>query len=490
MTRVDFTLNDSPVSWEGPALARLLDVLRDELGCTGVKCGCREGECGTCSVLLDGALVNSCLVAMGAVTGRTVLTIEGYRRSERFAALDTAYARHGAVQCGDCTPGMILASEALLASNPHPSEEQIRTALSGNLCRCTGYNSIVAAVSDAARDGGSLWELPGEKSVAQAGSGLPLAGSGDAVVSDAGAAAGDSDVAVSGASATPTPSATAAAPPAALTLSDALRLRDEQQALPYAGGTDLMVAGASAASAGKDAAATQAALFLNNIPELKGIREDAENLYIGAACTYSQLLDDPRTPAVLREAISQIAAPAIRNVATIGGNIANASPKADSALILYAADAQLRLQSAHGQRDVALGDFIRGRGQTSLGPDELLCEIILPKAHLGNYRYQKIGARKALAISRVSFVGLFAEEDGVIKHLAVAFGAVADTVIRRPEIDASLIGCTLAEARERKDAWLAAWEDAIVPVAGRVSAEYRKTVCLNLLRAFISEQLG
>lgn len=157
MDAIRFTLNGKPVCHEGSATARLLDVLRGTYGCTSVKCGCKEGECGACAVLLDGMLANSCCVAMGAVDGREVTTLEGYRHTARFAALDKAFADAAAVQCGFCTPGMVLAAEALLARNPHPDEDDIRLALSGNLCRCTGYNAIVHAVQAAAREGDGLW---------------------------------------------------------------------------------------------------------------------------------------------------------------------------------------------------------------------------------------------------------------------------------------------------------------------------------------------
>ena len=157
MDSIPFTLNGQPVSHAGDATARLLDVLRDSYACTSVKCGCREGECGACAVLIDGVLANSCCVAVGAIAGRKVTTLEGYRESARFAVLDRAFADVAAVQCGFCTPGMVLAAEALLSHNPHPDEEEIRLALSGNLCRCTGYNAIVEAVQRAAREGNGLW---------------------------------------------------------------------------------------------------------------------------------------------------------------------------------------------------------------------------------------------------------------------------------------------------------------------------------------------
>lgn len=157
MSDLRFVLNGREVSHAGSAADRLLDVLRDVHRCTSVKCGCGEGECGACAVLVDGLLHNSCCVAMGAVAGREVTTLEGYRETARFAALDRAFADVAAVQCGFCTPGMVLAAEALLADNPHPSDDDIREGLSGNICRCTGYNAIVAAVRNAARDGEGLW---------------------------------------------------------------------------------------------------------------------------------------------------------------------------------------------------------------------------------------------------------------------------------------------------------------------------------------------
>lgn len=154
---IEFVLNNEKVKSTSNANERLLDVLRDEYHLTGVKCGCKEGECGACSVILDGKLVNSCLVAIGRIQGRSVLTIEGYSKTEKFKVLDAAYAAVGAVQCGFCTPGMVLASECILAKNPNPTEEDIRVGISGNLCRCTGYNAIIEAVQIAAKEGKGLW---------------------------------------------------------------------------------------------------------------------------------------------------------------------------------------------------------------------------------------------------------------------------------------------------------------------------------------------
>lgn len=154
---VKFILNGQQVEFHGSKTIRLLDVLRNEFSLTGPKEGCGEGECGACSVLIDGKLVNSCIVAIGSLEGANIVTIEGLRDTEHFRILEQAFSKAGAVQCGFCTPGMIMAAEALLTSNPTPTIEEIREGISGNLCRCTGYNMIVEAVHIASSQGAGLW---------------------------------------------------------------------------------------------------------------------------------------------------------------------------------------------------------------------------------------------------------------------------------------------------------------------------------------------
>lgn len=130
----------------------LLDVLRYELGLTGVKEGCGNGNCGSCTVLLDGEPVNSCLVLIGEVEGKEITTIEGLAQDNELHPLQQAFIDEGAVQCGFCTPGMILNAKALMDSNPQPTEQEVRTHISGNLCRCTGYDKIVRAILKTATD--------------------------------------------------------------------------------------------------------------------------------------------------------------------------------------------------------------------------------------------------------------------------------------------------------------------------------------------------
>jgi aerobic carbon-monoxide dehydrogenase small subunit len=148
---LNFTVNKKPVKVDVTAGVNLLTVLRDTLHLTGTKEGCGIGECGACSVLLDGKLVNSCLTLALQANGREVITIEGVRAPDGGPNdLQQAFIDQGAVQCGFCTPGMVLAGEALLAVNPAPSRTEIREAISGNLCRCTGYQQIVDAIETAA----------------------------------------------------------------------------------------------------------------------------------------------------------------------------------------------------------------------------------------------------------------------------------------------------------------------------------------------------
>ena len=152
---IEFFVNGMPVLVQADPMKRLLDILRENLSMAGTKEGCGEGECGACSVLMDGRLVNSCLIPMAQVEGTRVETIDGLRESAAGQILSEAFAEAHSVQCGFCTPGMMMATLALLKGNPDPTEGEIRLALSGNICRCTGYDMIIDGVMLAAR---RAWE--------------------------------------------------------------------------------------------------------------------------------------------------------------------------------------------------------------------------------------------------------------------------------------------------------------------------------------------
>ena len=152
---ISFTVNGERKTVRAHPMERLLDILRQQFQLTGTKEGCGEGECGSCAVLMDGILVNSCLVPVLQAAGSNVVTIEGLAAGETLHVLQEAFLECGGAQCGICTPGMILAAVHLLNETPEPTVEEIREGLSGNLCRCTGYSQIVDAVAEAARHGTS-----------------------------------------------------------------------------------------------------------------------------------------------------------------------------------------------------------------------------------------------------------------------------------------------------------------------------------------------
>lgn len=261
-------------------------------------------------------------------------------------------------------------------------------------------------------------------------------------------------------------------------LKEALEIRSSENVTPYCGGTDLMIENKEGATY----------LFLNKVPEMKKIVEDNDYIRIGAACTFTEVLNSSIVPKLMKEAVSRIAAPAIRNIGTMGGNIGNGSAKADSVLIEYVSDAKVVVASKDRSRIAPIDEFYKGRKQLDLKKDELIVEILLPKTGLDNYYYKKVGARNALAISRVSFAGIIKMDGDIIKDIAIAFGAISGTVLRFKEVEKLFVGKTLFEAKGMKDKFISEYEKKIVPTKGRVSSEYRKAVCLNLLKDFLTEK--
>ncbi|MGE0130051.1 MAG: (2Fe-2S)-binding protein [Blastocatellales bacterium] len=151
--KIMFQVNGVEREINAPPMKRLLDALREDLRLTGTKEGCGEGECGACSVIVDGEVINSCLVPVCQARGASILTVEGLARDGRLDPLQQAFMECGAAQCGICTPGMLIAARSLLDINPHPTRAEIKEAIAGNLCRCTGYSKIIDAIEQAPKAG-------------------------------------------------------------------------------------------------------------------------------------------------------------------------------------------------------------------------------------------------------------------------------------------------------------------------------------------------
>jgi len=154
LKEINLTVNNQPYRLSVLPWRTLLEVIREDLGLTGTKEGCGLGECGACTVLMDGQAVNSCLVLAAEADGKEITTVEGLADGDKLHPLQQAFVDHGGLQCGFCTPGMILSAKALLDKNPHPTEEEIKQGIAGNLCRCTGYAKIIESIKAAAENTG------------------------------------------------------------------------------------------------------------------------------------------------------------------------------------------------------------------------------------------------------------------------------------------------------------------------------------------------
>ncbi|MDN3015629.1 xanthine dehydrogenase family protein subunit M [Paenibacillus sp. BSR1-1] len=254
-----------------------------------------------------------------------------------------------------------------------------------------------------------------------------------------------------------------------------------------AGGTDVMVLHKS--RRGVPPKILKSVVFIDHLSELKQVNQNQKDLHIGACCTYSELLEHALIPVALKNAIKSIAAPAIRNRGTLGGNICNASPAGDTLPLLYVYNAKLRLRSVNGERIVAINDFIQGPRRVQRDPNEIVTEIILPSvleedAHVV---FEKVGNRNADAIAKVGFAGYIRINDARIEDVRFAFGAVGPTMVRSLNIEKKLVGKTLPLADSDIAEIVADFDKIIRPIDDqRSTAVYRKIVALNLLRYFLS----
>ena len=483
------TVNGRAVEVEGPDGRRLLDVLRVDLGLTGTKEGCGEGECGACSVLLDGAIANSCLVPLCQAAGTDIRTVEGLETDDRLHPLQAAILETGGVQCGICTPGILMAGAAFLASGDTPTDAAIREAIAGNLCRCTGYMRIVDAIGLAATtwDGARGTGAAVRPTAAGLLPAMPVATQRSSGATAALPTADEATVALAAMAAPEDGAADPRTSPRAL--DDALRLLAEGGLRPIAGGTDLMVGlGAGAAA--------PPFLDLSRLEELRGIRlereADTDLLVLGALTTYAEMrrskLVAARLPA-LAEAAAGVGAAQIQSRGTIGGNIVNASPAGDMLPILLATDATILLAGPGGPRSVAAASFWTAYRTTALATDELVVGVRIPLPAGRVVRFRKVGGRRALAIGKVVVAAAWRLDDGCWRDVRVAAGSVAPTPIRATAAEAVLEGARATlETIDRAAAIVAA---EITPIDDvRSTAAYRREVTGRVLRRMLLDAIG
>lgn len=271
-------------------------------------------------------------------------------------------------------------------------------------------------------------------------------------------------------------------------LKEALQSIENGDKTILAGGTDLMVR--KKRWSGVIPNFEKPVVFIGNIAELKELKLQRENIIIGAGCTFTDLIESDIVPEFIKTSALNVASPAIRNIATIGGNICNASPAADILPPFYAAQAILVIESLNSRREIPVENFIKGPGKTDLKPNEILTEIIIPNKVFNRAMYKKVGTRKATALSKLSFTALADIQAGYIKDIRMAFGAVAPTVVKSLELEDSLKGLTKDDAVKMLPEILEGYSKIIRPIDDqRSTAIYRKSVSLNLIEDFIKNNL-
>ena len=443
----------------------LLDILRDDLGLTGTKDGCREGDCGACMVLLGVAqpngisyrTVNSCLLPLGDVAGRHVVTIEGLIQTD-LSPIQRALIEEGAIQCGYCTPGLVVALTGFLLRGVPISADHGIAALGGNICRCTGYVAIRRAIGRLCDRFSNL--EPSERHSSPARIAALVAGG--------------------------------ILPRYFLDVPDRLkslstdaegRATEEEPAVRssvlVAGGTDLFVTRADEL---RDAELT----FLSRREDLQRIHIEGDSCRIGAATLLTAIEASPiirRLLPDLSRHFGRIASVSIRNRATLAGNIVNASPAGDLSVIFLALNATVVLGRGNQQRDVLLRDFFRGYKVLDIAADEMVKEIRFPVLDATTrFHFEKVGRREHLDIASVNSAIRLRIRDELIVEAHMAAGSVAPVPLYLQKTAAFLRGQPISAATARAAAAVAGSE--ISPISDvRGSAEYKRALLPRLVLA-------
>jgi xanthine dehydrogenase small subunit len=438
---IRFTLNGEPVEIAGVSpMTTLLDWLREQRGLKGTKEGCAEGDCGACTVVLERAdgkheAINACIAMLGQMDSQSIRTVEGLLAKDGAPhPVQRALAEADATQCGFCTPGFVMAAYAFASGGEPPELETIHDALAGNLCRCTGYRPIVAAMTRIA--------------------GVATAPASPPAPRTASVALGASFF-------------------APRSLEELLALRSKHpDALLLAGGTDL---GLLASRARKP---PKIVIHVAHVPELNVIDPGKEKITIGAAVAYARAMPTliEAFPA-LRTYLARLGSRQIRTLGTIGGNLGTASPIGDMPPVLLALETRLKLVSTRGVRELPLEEFFLGYRKTALAPDEIIQSLTLPRLWPGeSFQCDKVSKRRDQDISTVAGAYRLRIKHGKIEEVRLAFGGMAAIPKRASNAEAALL-------KDGFDAARAALARDFQPIDDwRGSAEYRLQVATNLLR--------
>lgn len=438
-----------------------LDFLNKKLHMYGSKCSCNEGDCGACTVVIsyprDGEIVyeaiNSCLYPAAKLHGKHLITVEGLGSSEDLHPIQTALLEHHGTQCGYCTPGFVMSLFALLASIAHPDTESIMATLEGNLCRCTGYQSILEAAQQLSRDFEPAKIVPAWCRMVE-----PLLFAFKDVANTV-LLGSESEYIIEN----------YMRPENCQQL--AILLDKNPEASLIAGGTDIMV------QVNISRRKFNTLIDLSDIAELKNIQLKRDGIHIGAAVSYSRIMDSgiirSDLPALVK-LCRLIASKQIRNFGTLAGNIANASPIGDSLPLLLVYGTRLILCSLGGDREIPLRDFFLDYRKTALKHGEYIREVVIPIPAKDSFIMSlKTAKRKSVDISSVvSAIRIDANGQNAV----LALGGVAATTVLSKAFSSAWEGQTPGDWQALADA-IAAEYSPLTDVRG--SAEYRKQMIIN-----------